>query len=434
MKTLKRIIKNFMSWISKNIKFLQKIFIFFICVIILINKFTLSFFDPTPPLSKIAIYFMYSIYLGSVVGGVIFFYFRTLFIQITVMLVFLISIDLIISLFIERIGHKEFRIQQPEPYINAEYFSKDFINESFTQPGGWLLDKTYGGVKPRNFDGKWINVRNNRRVTINKPGNYLGKIYLFGGSTVYNGEVPDNLTIASQLASLGANNFSYEVVNMGATSIHSAQQFGRLKAEIKLNDGDVIIFYDGVNDVLQRIIFENHEGYMVGDPKQESFWIKQLRSKSKYSSILYIFYSKIIENTKKKSPILIKTSIEDYINTLLAVNKYAEAHRVYFYHFLQPTLFTKKNLNEYEQMLLSKGYPFVPAQFIKDFKQAYPLILNKIGSLQFSYSLTGVFDDLKESPYLDFCHVTQVGNKVIAKNIWNKIKDDLRLFELSILF
>ena len=77
-------------------------------------------------------------------------------------------------------------------------------------------------------------------------------------------------------------------------------------------------------------------------------------------------------------------------------------------------------------MLLSKGNPFVPAQFIKDFKQAYPLILNKIGSLQFSYSLTGVFDDLKESPYLDFCHVTQVGNKVIAKNIWNKIKDELR--------
>ena len=246
-----------MSWINLNRKFLLKIFIVFMCVVLMINKFTLSFFDPTPPLSKIAIYFMYFIYLGSVVGGVIFFYFRTLFIQITVMLVFLISIDLIISLFIERIGHKEFRIQQPEPYINAEYFSKDFINESFTQPGGWLLDKTYGGVKPRNFDGKWINVRNNRRVTINKPGNYLGKIHLFGGSTVYNGEVPDNLTIASQLAFLGANNFSYEVVNMGATSIHSAQQFGRLKAEIKLNDGDVIIFYDGVNDVLQRIIFES---------------------------------------------------------------------------------------------------------------------------------------------------------------------------------
>ena len=102
-----------MSWISINKKFLMKIFFVFICVVVLINKFTLSFFDPTPPLSKIAIYLMYFIYVGSVVGAVIFFYYRTLFIQLTVMLVFLISIDLITSLFIERIGHKEFRMQQP---------------------------------------------------------------------------------------------------------------------------------------------------------------------------------------------------------------------------------------------------------------------------------------------------------------------------------
>ena len=415
-----------MSWISINKKFLLKIFVFFICVVILINKYTLSLFDPTPPLSKAATYIMYFIYVGSLASGVIFFYCRTLFIQITVMLVLLIGIDLITSLFIERVGHKEFRLQQPQPYTNAKYFSKDFIDETFRQPGGWLLDKKYGGVKPRNFEGKWINVRNNRRVTINEPGNYLRKIYLFGGSTVYNGEVPDNLTIASHLASLGANNFSYEVVNMGATSIHSAQEFGRLKSEIKLNSDDVIIFYNGVNDVLQRIIYENHEGYMIGEPKQESFWIKQLRSKSKYSSILYIFYSKIIENTKETPSTLIKTSIDHYVNTLVLVNEYVKAQGASFYHFLQPTLFTKKNLNKYEKILIEKGFPFVPAQFIQDFKRAYPLILNKLDSIQFSYSLVGAFDDLEESPYLDFCHVTHIGNKIIAKNIWNKTKDDLK--------
>ena len=134
-----------MSWINLNRKFLLKIFIVFMCVILIINKFTLSFFDPNPPLSKTAIYLMYFIYMASVISVVIFYYYRAFFIQITVMLVFLISIDLIASLFIERIEHKEFRMQQPVPYVNAEYFSKDFINESFMQPGGWLLNKTYGG-------------------------------------------------------------------------------------------------------------------------------------------------------------------------------------------------------------------------------------------------------------------------------------------------
>jgi len=415
-----------MSWISANLKFLQKIFIIFLCVIILINKFTLSLFDPNPPLSQTAIYAIYFVYLGIIVFAVFFFYFRTLFIQFTFIIFFLIIVDLITSLFIERIDHKQFRIQRPEPYIDAEYFSKDFIEESFSQPGEWLLDKMYGGVKPNNFEGNWFNVRNNQRVTINEPGNYLRKIYLFGGSTVYGSEVPDNLTIASQLASLGANNFSYKVVNMGATSIHSTQQFGRLKAEINVNDGDVIIFYDGVNDVLQRIIYNNQEGYMIGEPKKESFWIKQLRSKSKYSTILFIFYSRMLKNTKKTPLTLIKTSVDNYFNTLIAVNEYVEGQGASFYHFLQPTLFTKKNLNKYELLLIEKGYPFVPKQFIQDFQKAYPLISNKLDSVEFSYSLVGAFNNLEKSPYLDFCHVTHVGNKIIAENIWNNINNELK--------
>ena len=346
---------------------------------------------------------------------------KVIFIQIIITLFLIISIDVIINLFIDRVGHKEFRLQQPEPYVNANYFSKDFINESFAQPGEWILDKKYGGVKPSNYKGKWINVENNRRVTTNKPKNYQRSIYLFGGSTIYNGEVPDNLTVASQLASFGANDYSYKVVNMGATSIHSAQQFGRLKSEIKLNKGDLVIFYDGVNDVLQRIIYENRDGYMIGQPKKENFWIKLLRSKRKYSSILQIMYSEMIKNTKDTSPDLINNSIQDYINILVNANDYVKAKEAYFYHFLQPTLFTKKKLNSYEQMLVEKGEPFVPLQFIDPYKKSYPLIEKKLINLKFSYSLTKIFDDLNESPFLDYCHVNHVGNKIISEHIWNNI-------------
>ena len=261
-------------------------------------------------------------------------------------------------MFIDRVGHKEFRLQRPEPYANANYFSKDFINESFTQPGKWLLDEKYGGVKPDNYKGKWINVKNNRRVTINEQKDYLGKIYIFGGSTVYNGEVPDDLTIASQLAAMGANDQSYKVINMGATSIHSTQQLGRLQSEINLKNSDIVIFYDGVNDVLQRIIYENRGGFMIGQPKKESFWIEFLRSKSKYSSILFIMYSRMIKNTKETPASLINNSIDDYINTLIETKKHVEQHGANFYHFLQPTIFTKNKLNDYEQNVNQKRRAF----------------------------------------------------------------------------
>ena len=52
-----------------------------------------------------------------------------------------------------------------------------------------------------------------------------------------------------------------------------------------------------------------------------------------------------------------------------------------FYHFLQPTLFTKNKLNEYEQMLIEKGEPFVPIQFVIDYKESYPLIEKRLNNL-----------------------------------------------------
>ncbi len=33
--------------------------------------------------------------------------------------------------------HKQFRLSRPEPYSHSNYFSKDFIEESFQQPQGW---------------------------------------------------------------------------------------------------------------------------------------------------------------------------------------------------------------------------------------------------------------------------------------------------------
>ena len=134
----------------------------------------------------------------------------------------------------------------------------------------------------------------------------------------------------------------------------------------------------------------------------------------------------MIDNTKEISPTLIKTSIEDYIKILVAANEHVEAHEAYFYHFLQPTLFTKKNLNEYEHTLFAKGAPFVTAQSVQAFTSAYPIIVNKLDTVKFSHSLTAAFDELTESPYLDFCHITHIGNKIIAENIWNNISNELK--------
>ena len=65
-------------------------------------------------------------------------------------------------------------------------------------------------------------------------------------------------------------------------------------------------------------------------------------------------------------------------------------------------------------VLVSKQKRFV-------FESVYPLIRTRLNTLDYSISLTNAFDELSESPYLDFCHVNHIGNKIIAYKIWNTI-------------
>ena len=123
---------------------------------------------------------------------------------------------------------------------------------------------------------------------------------------------------------------------------------------------------------------------------------------------------------------MINNSIDDYINTLIETKKHVEQRGANFYHFLQPTIFTKNKLNDYEKMLIKKGEPFVPIFFVEPYKRSYPLIKRRLNDYNFSHSLTGIFDDLNESPFLDYHHVNHVGNKIISQNIWKRIKTRLK--------
>ena len=54
------------------------------------------------------------------------------------------------------------------------------------------------------------------------------------------------------------------------------------------------------------------------------------------------------------------------------------------------------------------------------------MIERRLSDLNFSQSLTVIFDDLNERPYLDYHHVNHVGNKIISQYIWKIIKTRLK--------
>lgn len=344
--------------------------------------------------------------------------------QILVGLVFLLITEVALTLFVNRTDHKSFRLGMPEPYEMASYFSEDFIVESFIQPGGWFLDKESKVIKPRNFQGRWFNVADHRRRTVGFLGNLESarSLYLFGGSTIYNSEVPDRLTVASQLQSLIPVSANIRVINMGVTSVHAGQQYNKLIKEVVLAENDIVVFFDGVNDVQQRIVYGNEDGYLVGRPV-EPFYFFILRKLKDYSNIGWIFYRLMTSNTPEYSPDIIRKASSDYRKEIVSAANYVFSKKADFYHFLQPTIFSKARHNSYEQMMFGVGDPLIPAQSRKAFEAAYPQFAKALASLPYSKPLLHIFDGLSRSPFLDFCHVNHVGNAKIAEAIFEVISN-----------
>ncbi len=173
-------------------------------------------------------------------------------------------------------------------YVNEPYFSEEFLIESFVQPGGWISPEGTKLIFPQEFHGKFINVdilppvNAPYRRTINDiPAEILKrenkdnfkKILILGGSTTYCGQVPDSYTIASNLAKnlkTAPTQEKYFILNAGVTSANSSQEIERLTYELDRGlRPDMVIIYDGVNDITQGIYFGDPDGVMFSHNRKE---------------------------------------------------------------------------------------------------------------------------------------------------------------------
>ena len=397
--------------------------ILFIAYCSAINPWTIELMDSRPPLSAsvvVTIWYSYVIVFLLILLSV-FLGFTVTYISFFLLLIIEVSLRLIVPLY----THETFRMTRPEPYSTASYFSEEFLKESFEQPGGYRLDESSGAIYPSNFSGAWFNVSNELRQTVGQPSNPEITIYLFGGSTVYNSEVPDDLTIASQLQALTINNINATVINVGVNSVHSAQQLARLKADFEITKDDIVIFYDGVNDVAHRLIYGNKKGFMYGQPEGEEKKIRVLRELKKYVFIVRWILNLTQDVPRHYSNDEIDTAVNGYISVLDNTNEYVKEKGARFFHFLQPTLFTKIIKNEYENRIIKIGAPLVTKVGAMAHEQMYPLVQKKLLSRLFSTDLSNIFNNLPSSPFLDFSHINHVGNKVVAQKINDRLLKEL---------
>ena len=309
--------------------------------------------------------------------------------------------------------------QSKRYYQDANALSK--ANNSYSPldeynfANGELIKSSGDLITIGDFDGSYIKIKDGRRVTVGSNGLRQRRVLVFGGSTVFCAEVPDLLTSSSQLQQLILkNNFDFDVLNYGIPGLRIENQFNILKNVSDLGPGDIVVFYDGVNDLIR--VFE--EG--LDRHKNQAPW-RQLNS-----------FSFAVE---KRSSLFKHLSISGYVDNIGVANEYLDSDaRQYisdnwlkyeelarelvqktgadFVHILQPNWLTYKKLSEGK----SEDRRF------SDMRVIHEIFKNNATQKSGIIDFTDRLDSLTDTPFLDWVHLDEVGDKKIAEEMFTVLK------------
>jgi hypothetical protein len=323
---------------------------------------------------------------------------------------------------------------------------RDWIGPSYKCPANRVIfDGTinFPFYENSNTECGTANLKDGLRITTNQPNNPIHQIMMFGGSTVWGTGSSDRNTIPSILqrrVNLKSN--LYSVKNYGFIAVTTQQQLNKLKT-ISVNKGDIVIFYDGGNDLWHGAVYGNPKGSIIGYNEANFFQITLNKVKYFFSTHSHLYQLMgWIKNSGNKPRSLdqclkindqelkerLKVSLESYESTIKEAKQYVANSGGTFYHFLQPTLFSREgNRSRYEEKLISL-LPLDQACAIPILEEANKFYINNYLKIDPSGNdLSQELNSLQSGReyFLDWIHISSVGNDLIAKKIFTKIEQSI---------
>jgi len=259
------------------------------------------------------------------------------------------------------------------------------------------------------------------------------RIFVLGGSTMFGQlSTSDNTTIPSYLQQEFDNlkiNYKIEVINAGiggATSFHESEL---IKEKLIHYKPDLIIAYDGWNDLNYPVTISN-EGkisllYQI--QRQISEFDDYYKTPRFIDSLIGFLDSRIKEKLHSKDVDSKYNEISDVPQKIdLWKSRWSEICKIGKENgfdtviTLQPVLGSgKKSLTDWEKQAFEKvGYRSVSS--------SYPALRNALSQLDPDCTTTAdlsyVFDDANKTIFYDIGHMGDSGNIIVAKNLFELSK------------
>jgi len=326
-----------------------------------------------------------------------------------------------------------------------------------------LLTDPFTGYK--NFPDqktKWFNINSHgfRGKEIDKRQKNKRRIIVAGGSAAFGtGVKSDGETFQAMLQN---SNDKYEVINAGIPGFLSGQELTYIVTELVDYQPDIIIAYDGFNDLdsqwhhefffkkpktlkelgynsnfysfqIENPLVENHKAnthFLYGLKRS----LKTLTNKSalftrlrnKYEVLKTPTISAEIQDNKDNDQSenqYLESIINNYTNNLIKMNDFCRSRNITFLVVLQPELGNKKVKSSRESFLI-KSWAFGTSNYIEEFPPLYEKflyerknVLKKNNVPYLDINRFSEFTDNKETLFTDVVHTNAAGNKVIAEII-----------------
>jgi lysophospholipase L1-like esterase len=330
-------------------------------------------------------------------------------------------------------------------FTSKAWFSREFAAASLNQPPEGSTPVGTCIKVPGDYKDRFFTVKNGSRVTVGfdraalPPGRRPRTLFVFGGSTTYCAEVPDEFTWASELQKLLSaipETKDIEVINCGNNGAVALQEVERLEYEIGRNNvPDFVVFFDGDNEVFQGVVFGEPGGTQYGTYQKHTsaslFVILRriagisVAAQTIYHSILDSQRHNDLPHTRSQTKLreLSQQTADVYEQNLLRACEICKRHGIHMIVCLQPNMFTlNRPWTAQEKALQGEERKSHAAAF----QTCYPFLREKLSKLKdqgvMAYDLSDAFDCTTDPIYVDGCHVESKGNRLIAEAILKRVR------------
>lgn len=260
------------------------------------------------------------------------------------------------------------------------------------------------------------------------------RIIVLGGSAVWEGDTMLTDYLESELRKNGLP--AAAVYNFGVVSANSSMQWITVMNEVIALQPDLIVSYDGANDIIHPLHYDPRPGYPFNFLIYENnpFLMKSFPALTllAYKSNLYRLMARkyLAEKISKQTSLRKETGYLSeewrkqianvYLDNERKANHQCRMMNIRFMTFLQPTVYSKQKLSADE-----RKFAEARAGEKQHVEMLRKLITASAKNDSAFYDLSDVFNLTDEHVFRDNVHISNEGRKIVAKRMAEIIMHEL---------